>query len=188
MDAGSATQALNWESRVLAQSLEVTPDLARTMLGTLYAHQRKPSSQQVDNYAKIMERGQWEAKAATIQFARLGGQFSLVNGQHTLRAVIKSKTTQVFAVSVRDCTSAEDMANFFTDLDIGRRRPLREGYEAWDLCEEFGFPGSFIVQFGAAVRHLRYIDIANVVDARRDDGASTKEVSVLGQVVSIRKQ
>lgn len=91
---------------------EITPDKASFYLATTVI-QRKLSETTVDKYASGMSRGEWKYNGQTIIFDWDG---HLINGQHRLRALIKSNTSQTFLV-VRGVDSETILT-----MDDGKRR------------------------------------------------------------------
>lgn len=66
--------------------VRVTPDMARTMLGT-NANNRTLRRNRIRQYAEQIKRGQWQATGEAIKFAKDG---SLLDGQHRLHAIIEA--------------------------------------------------------------------------------------------------
>lgn len=67
----------------------VTPDLAREWLKH-NSHNRHLSEQRVFTLAEAMKRGEWRENGDAIRFSRTG---VLLDGQHRLAAVVKSRVT-----------------------------------------------------------------------------------------------
>lgn len=77
--------------------VEVTPALAEKWLAESNTHNRKTRPRTVDSYATDMVNGDWCDDGTPIQFSRNG---TVLNGQHRLRAVVKSGVTlRVLVVS-----------------------------------------------------------------------------------------
>lgn len=97
-------------------TLMITPELATTFLATLNPEkQRQPRPVQIEIYARDMKAGAWIGDMPDpIMFHRDGW---LANGQHRLRAVVKSGTAQQFRVRW-GCTTEE-----IARVDTGIVRP-----------------------------------------------------------------
>lgn len=76
---------------------------------------RKISNRAIALFASEMKRGEWRSNGESIKFDSQG---RFIDGQHRLRALVESGTTQEFVV-VRDL--APDDSTFAT-IDAGRKR------------------------------------------------------------------
>ena len=76
---------------------------------------RKISNRAVDLFAAEMKRGEWHCNGESIKFDSKG---RFIDGQHRLKAVIKSNTTQEFVV-VRNL-SPDDST--FATINARRKR------------------------------------------------------------------
>ena len=75
---------------------EVTPAMAKEWLDTRYDNERPLRPTHVDRLARDMVNGNWHFDGTPIRFDKETGQ--LIDGQHRLTALVKSNTTQWFAV------------------------------------------------------------------------------------------
>lgn len=66
--------------------VRVTPDMAKTMLGT-NANNRALRRTRVRQYAEQIKRGQWQSTGEAIKFAKDG---TLLDGQHRLHAIVEA--------------------------------------------------------------------------------------------------
>lgn len=73
----------------------VDPSLAELWLATANTRNRPIDQSRIDEYTREMLTGQWRIADSALAFDREG---VLLNGQHRLRAVVKSRTTQTFIV------------------------------------------------------------------------------------------
>lgn len=118
----------------------ITPDVAQDYLATNHELNRNYIKALADRYAADMTAGQWRAVGDPIQFDRLG---HLINGQHRLRALIRTGIAQKFLV-VRGI-DPED----FSVIDTGRaRRPQ-------DMLKIMGYPQTALL--GGTARTLLHI-------------------------------
>lgn len=94
--------------------MDIDEEIAAKMLEKNTDNYRKINMTTVHRYARKMECGYWQENAEPIHFSKSG---KLLNGQHRLRAIIESHTTQRMLVV------------FDVDADVydtGRNRTLRE--------------------------------------------------------------
>lgn len=75
---------------------KITPFMARDILENDNNTNRAIKPATVDQYARAMIQGDWKISESIIAFDDKG---NLVNGQHRLAAIVKSKTTQHFFVA-----------------------------------------------------------------------------------------
>lgn len=100
--------------------MDVNPFIAEGWLKT-NTNNRPLSDSRVVNYANQMKRGEWQLNGEPIIFAQNG---ALLNGQHRLQAVIKSKTTVKMSV-VKNAPN-----DSFATIDTGKGR---SGSDFWAL-------------------------------------------------------
>lgn len=94
--------------------MDINEEVAAKMLEKNTDNYRKLNMKTVHQYARKMTLGYWQENGEPIQFDKNG---KLLNGQHRLRAIIESHTTQRMLVV------------FDVDADVfdsGRNRTLRE--------------------------------------------------------------
>lgn len=92
--------------------IDITPSIATEMLTHNIAN-RPTSEATVRLYATLMREGKWRENGEAIQF---GADGRLLNGQHRLKAIVASETTQKIVV-IRDVDSST-----FATFDAGRKR------------------------------------------------------------------
>lgn len=76
--------------------VDVTPEMAETLINTSNYDNRKVKNRVVEKYAKMMENGEWQFSPETISISKAG---RLLNGQHRLLAVVKSGVTCRFLIA-----------------------------------------------------------------------------------------
>lgn len=94
------------------ETIDVTPALAEAWLKK-NINNRDVSETHVKRLAAEMREGNWKCNGETIKFA-IGGE--LLDGQHRLTAIVRSRTTQRILI-VRGLSK-----DAFDTIDIGRRR------------------------------------------------------------------
>jgi hypothetical protein len=102
----------------------VEPALAELWLATANTKNRPLDQSRVDEYARAMLTGQWRLSNDALSFDKNG---VLLNGQHRLRAVAKSRTTQVFAV----LEGAEPEDQNVMDVGKGRKAGQQLHIQGW---------------------------------------------------------
>lgn len=93
----------------------ITPNIAQDMLEKS-AKNRFLSDQMSQYYASTMSDGEWQENGETIKFADYKSEEKLIDGQHRLRAIVISKTTQRMLV-VRGLHEKN-----IQTIDIGKKR------------------------------------------------------------------
>ena len=132
---------------------DVTPAMAADWLAKHnFSGQRKIRSEKVDSLAKTMMVGRFMAGTA-ITFDVFGGDTHLVNGQHTLSAIVKSGMTIPLTVIVRRVNSMEDVAHDYSRHDTRMSiRTEMAALEAYAL--DLGIPHSIVNIASAAMRAI----------------------------------
>lgn len=97
---------------VIAKFVLVTPELASAMIDTI-AVNRNSAASTVDAYADAMRKNKWQVTHQGIAFTNTG---NLIDGEHRLHAIIKSKQPQQILV----VTGLDDRVKLV--IDAGRRR------------------------------------------------------------------
>lgn len=109
-----------------AVNVFITPDVAAEYVTRFnYSGQRPFNRKHVMVLAEAMRRGQFREYTG-INFAVLGGVPCLVNGQHTLRAIVDVQKPIWLSVHLRKVESEEDIESEYSKFDIGRSRSLRD--------------------------------------------------------------
>lgn len=127
------------ESGIAVSLLKVTPDAARELL-ELNVRNRPLSEQRVNQYERMMKRGQWHDAVADVCVDDLG---VLTNGQHCLQAVVKSGKTVVVTLKTGLPAQSQDT------MDAHRARRVS------DQLQIEGFSYATTVS-GAAVAIMRW--------------------------------
>lgn len=115
---------------------KITPHIAKDYLGH-NTHNRNVRKHHVSSLAEDMKRGNWQIGVGSIKFSADG---TLLDGQHTLLAVIESNST-VDMVVVRNMPTEAQMS-----MDTGARRTFA------DTLKLAGIPNYTVL--GAAVKSI----------------------------------
>lgn len=101
------------EGCVELKIMAITPEIARRWNEIYNTGNRKVSPKHVDRLAKDMSAGRWKFTGQPIAFAKSG---KMLNGQHTMLAIIKSNVTIISLV----ITNLDEEVMFA--FDDGRKR------------------------------------------------------------------
>jgi hypothetical protein len=145
---GQKTQALGG---VETEVLLVTPELASVWLVTHnYEHQRNISRSTVEFYAEEMRR-QTFTQGTPLHFVRWHDSLHLVNGQHTLSAVVASGSPQILTLVY----TSEDPAHAYYRHDRQRRRTTSDMFRSLDLGSELGLTNTQMNQVATGIKVIR---------------------------------
>lgn len=138
-----------------SEFLEISPEVAKSYLDDLYVHQRPLSLPHVKALAKVMKNGDFDP-TSPIAIASMSGKekVMLLNGQHTLRAVVESCTTQKLLVVYYDVENGKEMSRLYSHFDIGRKRTFADSVRAYGLAEQTGLLHTHIIKASAALRYM----------------------------------
>lgn len=116
--------------------LLTTPDLAQgIVLNELYPDQRGRDVDVIQDYALQMRHRTFRPWTV-ITFAVLNGRRFLVNGQHTLYALLAAGVTLPLTIEERPVASWEELAQLYSTFDRHRRRHLRQLLKAKHLAQD----------------------------------------------------
>lgn len=136
---------------VRAAHQEISPQLAGEWLAKRpFLRQRTLRANHVLALAAMMTRG-YLRPSTTIDFASLDGQYLLVNGQHTLTAIVRCGLTQKLLVTYTFCRTMADVKALYATHDRGLLRTTRDSYAAFDLAREMGIAQQHVDELGAAM-------------------------------------
>ncbi len=128
----------------------VTPHNADSWLRMFaYEKQRNLSDQHIQRLAMEMVRGRF-IEGTIIHFAQVGSQKFLINGNHTLHAVVKSGVSIPLTVLTTPVKDMKTVARLYARHDIHRRRDWSATIRASDL--EIDVPATFKNAASAALR------------------------------------
>lgn len=113
-------------SPIEAGVMEFTPEKANSYLKENYDLQRRIRGGLVNTLARNMVNGTFYS-VNTIQFAKNSdGALRLINGQHTLSAIVKSGSTQRLAYSIFHVETEHQVRLIYSHCDIGDNRTLAD--------------------------------------------------------------
>lgn len=133
----------------------ITPQKAKQWLDLNYDRQRPLSASKVAFYAGEMVKKRWHP-TNPISFARKNGETILVNGQHTLAAVVKSGVTLKSNPVIYYQVEADDeIDNLYAHHDIGKGRSYSDSLRAYQVAENAGIPNSYVNYLSAAISYIK---------------------------------
>jgi hypothetical protein len=128
----------------------VTPAMARIWLSQHnYRHQRRIRAYHVDSLSRMMEQGRFRKKTQ-INFMRLGSEYILTNGQHTLSAIEKSGKPQLLSVIVNKAECDDEVADDYARHDTHLTRQHADSLIAHEVDKHFGVTPTQLNKMSAA--------------------------------------
>lgn len=137
-----------------SRTILVTPQLAAMWLENCsYRGQRALRSAHVRYLAQVMADGHFMPGTA-IHFAvqkDLGEEF-LINGQHTLSAIVQSGVPQQLTAVYLCTENSTETASAYSSIDINARRTTADALSAMMIADEVGLSNTSINQLAAAIK------------------------------------
>jgi hypothetical protein len=132
----------------------MTADSAYTIVTQeMYAHQRPLNQSVVQEYALAMRKTEFRP-GTTISFCVYQGRRYLINGQHTLHALIRADVSLLLGIEEIQVESLEEIAAWYGKYDRLRLRTLQHIYEAYDVHQHLNLNKSQTVCLGACLPML----------------------------------
>lgn len=141
-----------------AEVVTVTPQIAQEMLSkNNYERQRFVRPRKVDEYADAMSKGRFEP-GTQISFGVVGNEPPrIMDGQHRLRAVIKSGKSQMFVIRVVRYPSEEHLSMAYGHFDQHARRSVSDNLRAIGLDADYGLTARQTRYLTGALKDI-YVD------------------------------
>jgi hypothetical protein len=137
--------------RVTTYFRHVDPALAQQWLDNyLFSRQRKLRPHHVAALASIMRQGQFR-EGTPLSFAILDGHRHLVNGQHTLHAIVASGKTLRLNIEEHDCVTMEEVADLYSSFDIPMRRTGSDMFTAYDFAATYNLTTNMVDALAGAI-------------------------------------
>ncbi len=129
---------------------EITPAVATSMLEKMsYEGQRTTRSEHVRFLANEMRQKRFIGNTLAI-CEMPGGTQLLVNGYHTLKAIVEAQTSQIMPVEFFQTKSYQDVAKVYARFDRQLKRTRLDTWRVYGLEEQFNLPSHVITKFAAA--------------------------------------
>jgi hypothetical protein len=142
---------------ITSDLVKITPDVATQFLGEKYSYEfnRKVKDLHVEFLADAMIKGRFDP-TAQIAFVRIPNDKDyLINGQHTLNAIIKSDLPQTLNVVRYTVSSYDEVHSLFSHYDIGSLRTFADSVRAFGVANSTGLNHTQITQTAAALRYMK---------------------------------
>lgn len=132
----------------------ISPAMAEMWLKNNYKNQRPLRSSTVSHYANEMRNGSW-LPTGSVAFAMTKNGAVLVNGQHTLHAVIESGVTlSMYPVMRIQCQSDEELSGLYARFDIGKKRTFSDSVRAYGVTGKTGLGSKEIDALAGSIRYM----------------------------------
>lgn len=131
----------------------VTPQLAEAWLAFNYAHQRPVSQAHIAKLAEAMRRETFTTN--TIKFAMYSDNRCMVNGQHTLRAIVASGKSIILPVQDFVVDGEPDIQSLYYHEDTNRKRTFADSVRVLDFVKETGLSNDQIVKGASALKWMK---------------------------------
>jgi len=143
--AEAALSTLKSELRV------VTPEIAKALRETCqYDRQRPISDAHVARLADEMQASRF-IQGTQIHLVNLADQLAIINGNHTLEAVIASGLPQALTLLYTDVRNEDEAARLYARHDIGRSRNWADMTRASGLDKVIHLDKNYMNKFGGAI-------------------------------------
>src|SRR5262245_45917639 len=127
------------QRKITLRHERITPEAAQAIVrNEMYERQRPVEQSVVNEYALAMITGEFR-QGTVISFCVYRGKRSLVNGQHTLLAIIRCGIAQFLGIEEIEVKSLEERAVWYGKYDRLRLRSLKQIYEAHGIHEALNF-------------------------------------------------
>lgn len=133
---------------------QITPDLAKEYLSFIYDSQRPLNKNHVSYLADAMTNVLFDP-TSTIAFVLLNGEKILVDGQHTLNAIIKSGVPQNMLVANYLVTTQEEVARLYSHFNIGKGRSFSDSVRAYGIMGDMEMGINNINRMASALRFMK---------------------------------
>ena len=134
--------------------VNVTPDLAQQLVAsTLYERQRPMSSDHIDRLATEMKKGRF-IPGTEVHFAVVGRSMFMINGNHTIRAVVRSGVTLPLIFLYTDCERMADVDRLYARHDQHRARNWTATFKAHGMFADAAADAGFVTGASAGMRYI----------------------------------
>ena len=131
----------------------ITPDKAQALLETCYQGQRPLRQHHVRFLRHLMRTGHWR-QGAEIHCARVEGERFLVNGQHTLTALVQEGLASWLTVVEIDVPTLAGIGRLYEAFDRNMTRSLDDIYQSDPEIGRYGWTAKQLKAMSGAVALL----------------------------------
>lgn len=144
-------------AKITTTIVDITPEMAQHALETQsYEHQRRIDPKRVAFYAEQMKQGKWQPTSA-VGMATPNGKDSyvIIDGNHTLSAVVKSGVTlRDYEVKYFDCDGEKEVADLYAYSDVGKPRGYVDSLRVYGVEDATGLSIAELRRLTSAVFYL----------------------------------
>lgn len=133
---------------------EIGPQQAAEVLEMNYQRQRKLDERHVAFLANEMEQGRFMQGTKVHACTLPNRQQCLINGQHTVSAILKSGIPQLLTVQITRCKDEEEVAVCYAREDVNKRRTPSDLYSALGADQRLGVSRTVATRLCQAVGFL----------------------------------
>jgi hypothetical protein len=121
---------------------QITPELAQLWIDEATLARELGAMRPIRDWwvsylAREMLKGQF-SQSAMIGIGRLRGREGILNGNHTLRAIVRSGVTLTLPVETYDCETEAEFRHLYATWDTGQNRKRSDSLRAYDAIQMFG--------------------------------------------------
>jgi len=128
----------------------VTPEKAQALLATAYQGQRPLRPHHVRFLRHLLRTGHWR-QGAEIHCARIGTERFLINGQHTLTALVQEHLSAWLTVVEIDVPTLAAIGRLYESFDRNLTRSLDDIYQSDPAMRQYAWTGKQLKAMGGAV-------------------------------------
>lgn len=135
--------------RLTAEIVNMTPALARNLRDTAHFDRQRPLDvSTVARYANEMKKG-WFVEGTPIYIAVMpDGQMYILNGNHTLEAIVLADVSVPLAVVYNHVDTFEEATHIYANLDIQKVRSWRNALQALEGDNATAFDSKVLAALG----------------------------------------
>ena len=155
-------------TKVKNEVVTLTPAQADYHLKShLFEKQRPLRQTQVDFLANEMRRGSFNP-ATEITFVDYENKLHLINGQHSLHAIVQAGIPQLVVIKTLTVPTYQDLAGLYSHYDIGDTRRIADMFRAFGLQEDIGLNAQQQKQISSAFNLIanRFFKASGVKQSR----------------------
>lgn len=144
-------------TQVTSKVSTIDPEQARLYRRTcLYPYQRKISPRNAKRLSLLMRKGSF-VQGTPIAFCSLpGGTSFLVNGNHTLEAIIDCGIPQTLTIMVFEVADMAEVARIYASFDLHLMRSWQSALHAYGLDQEIPLSSYVMPAIGLIMQDFKY--------------------------------
>lgn len=133
-----------------------TPDIAREYLAQYrYIGQRPYAPSHAKYLADEIMHDRFKPTSTIVVSKEPNGEKYLINGQHTLNAIILANKPQTAILVIYGSKDEEDTAATYSVIDTNRPRGVADALAAFQLADSLGFTPTQLNAIGSGVKFIK---------------------------------